>query len=66
VEGAKLATEEFRGTRHIYRIDPTGLVAVRAWLDRFWTNSLEAFAAEVERENQKPAARAKRRGSSRA
>jgi len=49
LEQAKLVTEEYQGTRHIYRIDPTGLVAIRAWLDRFWTHSLDAFAAEVER-----------------
>ena len=61
--------EEYQGTRHIYRIDPTGLVALRAWLDRFWTHSLDAFAAEVERQN--PTARppvpahAKRRRSPR-
>jgi len=53
LEEAKLVAEEYQGTRHIYRIDPTGLVALRAWLDRFWTHSLDAFAAEVERQNQK-------------
>lgn len=70
LEGAKLVTEEYRGTRHIYRIDPTGLVALRAWLDRFWTHSLEAFAAEVARQNQAPKTKslpshAKRRRSAR-
>jgi DNA-binding transcriptional ArsR family regulator len=68
LEGAKLVAEEYQGTRHIYRIDPTGLVALRAWLDRFWTHSLDAFAAEIERQNQKTApspAHANRRRSSR-
>ena len=63
LEDAKLVSEEYQGTRHIYRIDPTGLVALRAWLDRFWTHSLDAFAAEVERQNKinppKPASPAK-------
>lgn len=66
LENAKLVTEKYQGTRHIYRIDPTGLVALRAWLDRFWTHSLDAFAAEVERQNRtSTASHAKRRRSAR-
>ncbi|MDB6165004.1 MAG: transcriptional regulator [Lacunisphaera sp.] len=66
LEDAKLVTEEYQGTRHIYRIDPTGLVELRAWLDRFWTHSLDAFAAEVARKNPKPStSHAKSRRSSR-
>ncbi len=52
LESVQLVTEEYRGTRHIYRIDPTGIVALRAWLDRFWTHTLDAFAQEVERQNK--------------
>lgn len=29
----KVAVE---GTRHVYSLDPTGLVAVTIWLDQFW------------------------------
>lgn len=66
LESAKLVTEEYHGTRHIYRIDPTGLVELRAWLDRFWTHSLDAFAAEVARQNPSASAsHAKKRRSSR-
>jgi DNA-binding transcriptional ArsR family regulator len=66
LEDAKLVTEEHQGTRHIYRIDPTGLVELRAWLDRFWTHSLDAFATEVARQNRKtPPAHANRRRSAR-
>jgi len=66
LEEAKLVLEEYQGTRHIYRLDPTGLRALRAWLDRFWTHSLEAFAAEVERDQPKPTpAHATRRRSTR-
>ena len=36
------------GTRRVYHIDPKGLAAMRAWLDRFWTTALDNFAAEVE------------------
>lgn len=51
LEQAQLVTEEYQGTRHIYRLNPDGLRVLRAWLDRFWTISLDAFAAEVERGN---------------
>jgi hypothetical protein len=36
------------GTRHIYRLDPYGLEATRAYFDRFWERSLAAFKATVE------------------
>jgi DNA-binding transcriptional ArsR family regulator len=32
------------GTRHLYRLDPTGLQAVRSWLDDFWGEALAQFA----------------------
>jgi DNA-binding transcriptional ArsR family regulator len=32
------------GTRHVYRIDPRGVGAIRDWLDQHWANALEAFA----------------------
>jgi DNA-binding transcriptional ArsR family regulator len=47
---ARLVTERREGTRRIYFIDPHGLAELRAWLDRFWDQSLAAFQAEVERE----------------
>ena len=45
---AGLVREDREGTRHIYRIDPKGLGALRAWLDQFWDRALDAFKAEVE------------------
>ena len=36
------------GTRRIYRIDPDGLAALRAELDRFWGRALLAYKAAVE------------------
>ena len=42
---AGLVTETAAGTRRIYRIDPRGLGAMRDWLDQFWQNSLDNFAA---------------------
>lgn len=46
---AGLVTDRSEGTRRIYRIDPAGLGAIRAWLDRFWDASLQSFKAKVER-----------------
>ena len=46
---AGLVDDRSEGTRRIYHIDPKGLGAMRAWLDRFWETALDAYAAEVER-----------------
>lgn len=40
---AGLVTETAEGTRRIYRIDPRGIGAVRAWLDQHWASALDAF-----------------------
>lgn len=42
---AGLVTETAEGTRRIYRIDPRGIGAVRAWLDHHWASALDAFQA---------------------
>jgi DNA-binding transcriptional ArsR family regulator len=47
---AGLVTDEAQGTRRIYRIDPAGLGAIRAWLDQFWDTALAAYAAEADKE----------------
>ena len=53
---AQLVTESSEGTRHIYRIDPRGIAAMREWLDAHWAKSLDAFKnfadAEFETENK--------------
>jgi DNA-binding transcriptional ArsR family regulator len=49
LKDAGLVADRSEGTRRIYYIDPKGLGAMRAWLDRFWEAALAAFAAEVER-----------------
>jgi hypothetical protein len=36
------------GTRRVYRINPTGVAALRAYLDRVWTDALTAFAKAAE------------------
>jgi len=49
---ARLVRDEAHGTRRIYSIDPAGLGAIRAWLDRFWDQALAAYAAAAEREDK--------------
>jgi DNA-binding transcriptional ArsR family regulator len=46
---AGLVRHEVDGTRRLYEVDPKGLGELRRWLDRFWSDSLAAFKAEVER-----------------
>jgi hypothetical protein len=40
------------GNRRIYRVDPDGLEAVRAYFDRFWNQALVAFKEAAEREEE--------------
>jgi DNA-binding transcriptional ArsR family regulator len=47
---AGLVRETRDGTRRIYEIDPQGLGQLRRWLDQFWDTALEAFRAEVEKD----------------
>ena len=47
---AGLVTDRAEGARRVYQIDPQGLGQMRAWLDRFWGQALDAFKAEVERQ----------------
>jgi DNA-binding transcriptional ArsR family regulator len=50
---AGLVREERDGTRRIYEIDPKGLGQLRRWLDQFWDTALDAFRAEVEKDEGK-------------
>ena len=50
---AGLVTAEQRGRVRIYRIDPQGLGALRAWLDHHWDQSLAAFKALAEAGDEK-------------
>jgi DNA-binding transcriptional ArsR family regulator len=49
---ARLVTERPEGTRHIYRLDPNGLGALRADLERFWVRALADYKAIVEQGNE--------------
>jgi|SRR6516165_702180 DNA-binding transcriptional ArsR family regulator len=54
LKDAGLVVHRTHGTRNVYEIDPKGLGALRAWLDQFWTEALEAFKAEVEKDEPSP------------
>lgn len=45
---AGLVIDEVAGTRRIYRIDPSGVRAMRDQLDRFWDQAIAAFKRAAE------------------
>ena len=47
---AGLVDERRNGTRRLYRARPEGLVELKAFLDEFWDERLEALKREAERE----------------
>jgi len=49
LKAAGLVRDHAEGTRRIYRVEPAGLVELRAQLDRFWNQTLENFKEVVER-----------------
>ena len=52
LKGAGLVTDERQGARRLYRIDPDGLGALRAYLDGFWDTALGSFKELAEREKE--------------
>jgi DNA-binding transcriptional ArsR family regulator len=48
LKGAGLVVDRSAGTRRIYQLDPDGLGALRAELDRFWTQALVSYKQLVE------------------
>jgi DNA-binding transcriptional ArsR family regulator len=47
---AGLVTERRNGTRRLYRARPEGLAQLKAFLEEFWEERLDALKAEAERE----------------
>jgi DNA-binding transcriptional ArsR family regulator len=47
-----LVIDEPDGTRRIYRVDPEGVDALRAYLDQFWNQALEAFKRVAEQKEE--------------
>ena len=54
LKAAGLVTDSAEGTRHIYRIDPRGIGAMRDWLDQYLGDALEAFKAYAEAQEEAP------------
>ena len=48
LKSAGLVIDEPAGTRRVYRLDPDGIAALRAELDRFWTKALADYKEIVE------------------
>ena len=48
LKDAGLVIDRRVGARNIYRVDPQGVAALRAELDRFWTQALATFKEVVE------------------
>jgi len=49
LKDAGLVEERSEGVRRFYSLRREGLVELRAWLDSFWDDALEAFKLEAER-----------------
>jgi DNA-binding transcriptional ArsR family regulator len=48
LKDAGLVVDRHEGTRRIYQLDPDGIGALRAELDRFWSKALAAYKVAVE------------------
>jgi DNA-binding transcriptional ArsR family regulator len=52
LKDVRLVRDEPVGTRRIYRVDPEGLAALRAYFDRFWSGALVAYKSAVEQREE--------------
>src|SRR5262249_30628656 len=52
LKGAGLVVDSQQGTRRVYRLDPRGIQALHAYLDRFWDRALAAFKAAAEEKDE--------------
>src|SRR3954466_4012771 len=50
---AGLVDERHNGTRRLYRARPEGLADLKAFLEDFWGDALEALKREAEREEKR-------------
>jgi len=49
LKDAGLVIDRADGNRRIYQVDPDGVGALRAYLDKFWNRALTAFKDAVEK-----------------
>ena len=52
LKDARLVTDRRDGNRRIYQLDPDGIGALRAELDRFWSKALATYKAIVEQQQE--------------
>ena len=52
LKDAGLVIDRRAGNRRIYQLNPDGVDALRAYLDRFWYRALTAYQAAVERKEE--------------
>jgi len=48
LKASGLVSEDAVGTRHIFRLDPAGVSALRDQLDTFWNRALANFEAAID------------------
>jgi DNA-binding transcriptional ArsR family regulator len=65
LRGAGLLDERRQGTSRLYRARPEGLVGLRDFLNRFWSDRLERLKLAAELEQQRRDKRDKRRDKGR-
>jgi DNA-binding transcriptional ArsR family regulator len=52
LKDAGLVVDRRAGNRRIYQLDPDGVGALRAQLDRFWSKALAAYKTAVEQHTE--------------
>lgn len=52
LKDAGLAIDEADGNRRLYRLNPAGIGALRAYFDGFWNQALTAFKAAAEQNDE--------------
>jgi DNA-binding transcriptional ArsR family regulator len=52
LKSAGLVVDERDGSRRLYRVDPRGVEAMRAYFDSFWSDALAAFQRATERKGE--------------
>ncbi|MCX4092875.1 ArsR/SmtB family transcription factor [Nocardia sp. alder85J] len=50
LEHAGLVTHTAHGTRRVYRLDPRGIDALRAYFTHFWSTAMTAYRDQVNRQ----------------
>ena len=53
LKSAGLVMVQIDGARRFYGIDPTGIEALKEWLDGFWDSTLASFKQAAEQEQQR-------------